>query len=77
MRLMNNIYLLLMAESSVHGMFVAPSTSTPSLSFPTPAKQLIVHILIIIIIIPALLLSPYDKDYHNKYVARWRIKPVM
>lgn len=32
-------YRLLMAESRVHGMFVAPSTSTPSLSFPTPANQ--------------------------------------
>lgn len=32
----NNGYLLLMAESRVHGIFVAPSTSTPSLSFPTP-----------------------------------------
>lgn len=32
-------YRLLMAESRVHGMFVAPSTSTPSLSFPTPVNQ--------------------------------------
>ena len=29
-------YLLLIAESSVHGMFVAPSTRMPSLSTPTP-----------------------------------------
>lgn len=34
----SNNYLLLMAESRVHGMFVAPSTNTPSLSFPTPEK---------------------------------------
>jgi len=35
----DNNYLLLMAESRVHGMFVAPSTSTPSLLFPTPERQ--------------------------------------
>lgn len=35
----SNKYRLLMAESRVHGMFVAPRTSTPSLSIPTPADR--------------------------------------
>lgn len=30
---------LLMAESSVHGMLVAPSTRIPLLSFPTPENE--------------------------------------
>lgn len=34
-------YLLLIAASSTHGIFVAPNTRTPSLSFPTPAKTLV------------------------------------
>ena len=33
----NNLYLLLIAESRVHGMLVAPKTSTSLLSTPTPA----------------------------------------
>lgn len=32
-------YRLRMAESRVQGMFVAPSTNTPSLLFPTPVEQ--------------------------------------
>ena len=34
------IYLLLIAESRVHGMFVAPRTSTSLLSTPTPSVKM-------------------------------------
>lgn len=44
----NNLDLLLIAESRVHGMLVAPKTSTSLLSTPTPAinkgKDIHLHI---------------------------------
>lgn len=38
-RLVCNTHLLLIAESSVHGIFVAPRTRIPSLSTPTPERR--------------------------------------
>lgn len=38
-KLVCNTHLLLIAESSVHGIFVAPRTRIPSLSIPTPERR--------------------------------------
>ena len=40
----NNTYLLMIAESSTQGILVAPSTSIPSLSTPTPLRKNIKYI---------------------------------